>query len=70
VGQPPFYSIMATRVGVVQEMLETAGDELPERWQQKWRAMDSAWTRDKTGNTLQEWLEETYFDGVRREDLT
>jgi serine/threonine-protein kinase SRPK3 len=50
---------MATPVGVVQEMLETAGDELPKRWQQKWRAMDSAWTGDKTENTLQKWLEET-----------
>lgn len=51
-------------------MLETASDELPERWQQKWRAMDNTWTGDKTENNLQEWLEETYFDGDRNEDLT
>jgi serine/threonine-protein kinase SRPK3 len=70
VGQPPIDSIMATPVTVVRQMLETASDELPERWQQKWRAMDSAWTGDQTENDLQEWLEETYFDGVRREDLT
>ncbi|KAF2492953.1 kinase-like protein [Lophium mytilinum] len=70
IGQPPIDSIMATPVTVVQQMLETASDELPERWQQKWRTMDSAWTGDKTENNLQEWLEETYFDGVRKEDLT
>jgi serine/threonine-protein kinase SRPK3 len=51
-------------------MLQTASDELPERWQQKWRTMDSTWTGDRTTNNLQEWLEETYFDGLRNEDLT
>lgn len=61
---------MATPSSVVQQMLETASDELPERWQQKWRTMDSTWTAGKTENTLQEWLEETYFDGVRKEDST
>jgi serine/threonine-protein kinase SRPK3 len=61
---------MATPVSVVHQMLETASDEMPERWQQKWRRMDSAWTGDMPGNNLQEWLEETYFDGVRREDFT
>ena len=61
---------MATPVTVVHQMLETASDELQERWQQKWRTMDSAWTGDKTENSLQEWLEETYFDGLRKEDLT
>jgi serine/threonine-protein kinase SRPK3 len=70
VGQPPFDSIMATPVSLVNQMLETASDELPERWQHKWRIMDSTWTGDKTKNTLQEWLEESYFDGVRKEDLT
>jgi serine/threonine-protein kinase SRPK3 len=69
VGQPPFDSIMATPVSVVRQMLEPTSDELPERWQAKSRAMDSSWTGDKTENNLQEWLEETYFDGVRREDL-
>ncbi|KAF2875293.1 kinase-like domain-containing protein [Massariosphaeria phaeospora] len=70
VGQPPFDSIMATPVTVVRQMLETASDDLPERWQQKWRTMDSTWTGGITENTLQEWLEETYFDGVRKEDFT
>ncbi len=61
---------MATPVTVVRQMLETASDELPERWLQKWQTMDSTWTGDKTENSLQEWLVETYFDGVRAEDLT
>ena len=61
---------MATPVSVVHEMLETASHELPKRWQKKWQTMDSAWTGDKTGISLQECLEETYFDGVRKEDLT
>lgn len=61
---------MATPLSVVRQMLETASDDLPQRWQQKWRAMDSAWTGVPTENNLQEWLEQTYFDGVRREDLT
>jgi serine/threonine-protein kinase SRPK3 len=61
---------MATPVSVVHQMLETASDELPERWQQKWRTMDSTWTGDRTANNLQEWLEETCFDGLRNEDLT
>ncbi|KAF2822686.1 kinase-like protein [Ophiobolus disseminans] len=69
VSQPPFDSIMATPVNVVQQMLETASDELSVRWQQKWRTMDSTWTGSKTENSLQEWLEETYFDGVRKEDF-
>ena len=61
---------MATPVTVVHQMLETASDEMPERWQRKLRTMDSAWAGDKAENSLQEWLEETYFDGVRKEDLT
>ena len=61
---------MATTTTVVQQMLETASDELPERWQQKWRTMGNTWTGEKIENNLQEWLEETYFDGVRNEDLT
>ncbi|KAH7399195.1 serine protein kinase [Phaeosphaeria sp. MPI-PUGE-AT-0046c] len=70
VGQPPLDSIMATPVSVVHQMIETASDALPERWQQKWKAMDSAGTEEDTGYNLQEWLEEMYFDAARREELT
>jgi serine/threonine-protein kinase SRPK3 len=61
---------MATPASVVRQILETASDELPERWHQKWRTMDRAWTGNKPENNLQEWLVETYFNGVREENLT
>jgi serine/threonine-protein kinase SRPK3 len=61
---------MATPDSVVNEMLETALDELPQRWREKWQNMDSTWTGDKKENILQKWLEEVYFDGKRREDFT
>ena len=61
---------MITPTDLVRQMLETASDGLPERWQQTWRAMDSASPGEKSDCTLQEWLEEMYFDGERNEDLT
>ena len=61
---------MTTPTILVRQMLEMASDELPERWQQTWRAMDSASPGEKSDYTLQEWLEEMYFDGERNEDLT
>ncbi|KAI0586197.1 Protein kinase [Pyrenophora tritici-repentis] len=70
VGQPPFDAMSATPVRVARQMLENNSDELPERWQQKWRTMDSEWTVRKVENKFQKWLEECYFDGYRKEDLT
>lgn len=61
---------MTTPTILVRQMLEMASDGLPERWQQKWPAMDSESPGEKSGYTLQEWLEEMYFDGERNEDLT
>lgn len=61
---------MSTPASVVTQMLETAGDDLPERWKQKWRTMDSTWTGEKVENSLQDWLEETYGDSTRKDDLT
>lgn len=55
---------------LVRQMLEMASDGLPERWQQRWRAMDSASPGEEASYSLQEWLEEMYFDGERKEDLT
>ncbi|KAI9927245.1 hypothetical protein MW887_003632 [Aspergillus wentii] len=65
-GQPPFDSFMVTPPILVGQMLETASDALPERWQDKWKAMDDG---SAEGTGLQEWLEEVYFDG-RDKDLT
>lgn len=75
VGQPPIEGTLATPVTAVQEMLQTASDEMPERWQQKWRIMKSRVeeeeeNEDKMEYNLQSWLEESYFDGVRKEDLS
>jgi serine/threonine-protein kinase SRPK3 len=70
VGQPPFDNFMTTPTILVRQMLEIANDELPERWEQTWRAMNSASPGEKSGYTLQEWLEEMYFDGERNNDLT
>lgn len=61
---------MTTPTILVRQMLEIANDELPERWQQTWRAMDSASPGEKSGYTLQQWLEEMYFDGERNSELT
>ncbi|KAF2789430.1 hypothetical protein K505DRAFT_253397, partial [Melanomma pulvis-pyrius CBS 109.77] len=66
----PFDSFMTTPTILVRQMLDMASDGLPERWHQTWRAMDSASPGEKSGSTLQEWLEEMYFDGERNEDLT
>ncbi|TID13090.1 kinase-like protein [Venturia nashicola] len=70
VGQPPFDSIMTAPTTVVHQMLKSLNEELPERWQQTWRAMDSASPGDDSVHTVQEWLEEIYFDGERDQDLT
>lgn len=61
---------MTTPTILVRQMLEMASDDLPERWQESWRAMDSASPGDKSDYTLQQWLEEMYLDGERNEDLT
>jgi serine/threonine-protein kinase SRPK3 len=61
---------MTTPTILVRQMLEMASDELPERWQHTWHAMDGASPGESSGYTLQQWLEEMYFDGERSEDLT
>jgi hypothetical protein len=53
-------------------MLETASDDLPERWQEIWdttKARDDITTQSSEPN-LQEWLEEVYFAGPQSPDLT
>lgn len=61
---------MTTPTILVRQILEMVNDELPGRWQQTWRHMNSASPGEKSGSTLQEWLEEMYFDGERNNDLT
>jgi serine/threonine-protein kinase SRPK3 len=61
---------MTTITIFVLQIPEMANDELPELWQQTWRAMDSASPGEKSCYTLQDWLEQIYFDGKRNDDLT
>jgi serine/threonine-protein kinase SRPK3 len=61
---------MANPGSVVEQMHGATSDELPERWLQKWNSMDRTGTEEESAYDLQKWLEETYFDGDRREDLT
>ncbi|KAL8726817.1 MAG: hypothetical protein Q9181_005914 [Wetmoreana brouardii] len=70
-GQPPFDSFMVNPTSLIRQVLDSTGEELPERWQPTWRAMESA-QRDEYGQTprLQPWLEELYFDGEGDNGLT
>ena len=51
-------------------MLEVTSEALPERWLGLWEAMGGGVGAESLGPGLQEWLEDVYFDGERREDLT
>jgi serine/threonine-protein kinase SRPK3 len=70
VGQPPFDSFMTTPEILVRQMLETVNDDLPERWKSKWHAMKDTLPDNSPTYSLQDWLEEMYFDGERRKDLS
>ncbi|KAH9821387.1 kinase-like protein [Teratosphaeria destructans] len=74
-GQPPFDSIMITPRLLVRQMLESTQDVLPERWEAAWQAMIPPPADVEDCSSLQEWLEEIYFDnenlldGLSREDI-
>ncbi|GKZ23005.1 hypothetical protein AbraIFM66951_001235 [Aspergillus brasiliensis] len=70
VGQPPFDSFLITPKILVEQMQEITGEALPERWVPFWESMRGEDVNEDRGPGLQEWLEEMYFDGERREDLT
>ncbi|KAI1425415.1 kinase-like domain-containing protein [Xylaria sp. FL1777] len=71
-GQPPFDSIMITPTGLVSQMIHFSTDKLPDRWEGKWQAMqkEEPYDNDDSLPTLQELLEELYFDTGRRCQLT
>ena len=50
-------------------MQDMISDILPERWQNEWDAMKGG-ASCETGATLQAWLEETYIDEDKKQDLT
>ncbi|KAL5115643.1 hypothetical protein ACEQ8H_006442 [Pleosporales sp. CAS-2024a] len=71
VGQPLFDSFMTTPAMLVRQMLETVNDDLPDRWKRDWHAMQGTLSSDNRDTcSLQDWLEEMYFDGERREDMS
>ncbi|GLB05557.1 hypothetical protein AtubIFM57258_000846 [Aspergillus tubingensis] len=70
VGQPPFDNFMITPKILVEQMQEMAGEALPDRWVPLWKSMRGEDVTEYGGPGLQEWLEEMYFDGERKEDLS
>ncbi|OJD15291.1 CMGC protein kinase [Emergomyces pasteurianus Ep9510] len=71
-GQPPFDNFLITPTILVGQMREMASDDLPKRWQGIWDTMNAGDGRatENTGPSLQEWLEEVYFEGLESPDLT
>ncbi|GKZ32254.1 hypothetical protein AbraIFM66950_001534 [Aspergillus brasiliensis] len=70
VGQPPFDSFLITPKILVEQMQEITGEALPERWVPLWESMQGEDVNENRGPGLQDWLEEMYFDGERKEELT
>ncbi len=64
---------MLTPAGLISQMIQSCTDELPDRWQAKWQLMQDKqvqYDNDDPPRTLQEWLEEVYFDTQRCCELT
>jgi serine/threonine-protein kinase SRPK3 len=61
---------MTTPAILVRQMLETVNDDLPDRWKRDWYAMKGTLSENSSACSLQDWLEEMYFDGERREDMS
>ncbi|RAK95598.1 kinase-like protein [Aspergillus ibericus CBS 121593] len=70
VGQPPFDSLFTTPGILVEQMQEITNEALPERWLDIWAKMRDGAVTESSGPGLQEWLEQVYFDGEQKEDLT
>ncbi|KAG8158661.1 hypothetical protein KVR01_011783 [Diaporthe batatas] len=69
-GQPPFDSIMVTPDTLIPQMMECCEDDLPDLWLEKWRQMNKIKPSDDPPCTLQEWLEEVYFNPDRDSGFT
>ena len=63
---------MLTPTILVGQMREVTSDDLPKRWRSMWDKMRAEYDRtaETTGPNLQGWLEEVYFGGPQRPDLT
>ena len=51
-------------------MHEIINETLPERWLDRWETMRGGAIMESSGPRLQEWLEEVYFDGEKKKDMT
>ncbi|KAL2286408.1 hypothetical protein FJTKL_06794 [Diaporthe vaccinii] len=69
-GQPPFDSMMLTPETLIPQMIEFCTDEMPDLWLENWRAINKTKSSDNQPSTLQEWLEEVYFDPDRNSEFT
>ncbi|KAI0102125.1 kinase-like domain-containing protein [Nemania sp. FL0031] len=72
-GQPPFDNYFLTPASLVSQMIEFSTDDLPGRWVTKWKTMQekqAQYDAEESPRTLQEWLEEVYFDMDRACELT
>lgn len=69
-GQAPFDSIMLTPETLIPQMKEFCEDEMPDLWLKKWQEMNGTKSSDDQPRTLQEWLEEVYFDADRDAEFT
>ncbi|KAH7311452.1 kinase-like domain-containing protein [Stachybotrys elegans] len=69
-GQPPFDTMMMTPPELVQQMLEFDRDGVPMRWQRKWQEMQAKIRPQDPMYTLQQWLEEVYFENDRETGFT
>lgn len=71
IGQPLFDNVLITVPSLVNEMLDTTGYVLPERWRAPWEGMSKKTSQtggeDEVGPGLQEWLEEVYLEGREAE---
>jgi serine/threonine-protein kinase SRPK3 len=61
---------MTTPAILVRQMLETVNDDLPDRWRRDWHAMEGTLSDYSSTCSLQDWLEEMYFHGERRKDMS
>ncbi|KAK7578560.1 hypothetical protein V3481_014403 [Fusarium oxysporum f. sp. vasinfectum] len=69
-GQPPFDVVMLTPPMLVQQMIELIDDELPSRWQVKWKEMEGEGLQQQDAWKLQSWMEEVYFDDNKHLEFT
>ncbi|KAH6949462.1 kinase-like domain-containing protein [Fusarium avenaceum] len=70
-GQPPFDSMMITPPNLVSQMIGITRDELPSKWQAKWKEMNNGKiTQPEVYSPLKEWMQEVYFDDYREVEFT